>query len=65
MSSPEGGAPKGVSLRVFLNLGRTHEYRTFFPYGNNSGLIFSILSCLLKKEYFHGNVRTYQIGELP
>jgi hypothetical protein len=23
---PEGGPPEGVSLRVFLNLRRTHEY---------------------------------------
>jgi len=58
------GHPRVWSLRVFLNLRRMHKYRTS-PYGNNSGLISSILSCFFKKTKFHGNVRTYQIGEHP
>jgi hypothetical protein len=42
--SPEGGAPKGVSPRVFLNLKRTHEDgKQTPPYINNSLLISSLL----------------------
>jgi hypothetical protein len=55
--SPERGAPKGMSLRVFPNLGRTHS-----AYVNNSLFIFSLLSDFVEKKYFHGNVRTYKIG---
>jgi hypothetical protein len=35
------------------------------PYINNSVLISSLLSQFVEKKYFHGNMRTYTIGELP
>jgi hypothetical protein len=34
------------------------------PYVNNSLSISSLLSRFVGKNYFHGNVRTYEIGEL-
>jgi hypothetical protein len=30
------------------------------PYANNSPFIYSLLSCLVKKKCFHGNVGTYE-----
>jgi len=30
MGSPKGGPHEGVSLRVFWNLKRTHEYKNLF-----------------------------------
>jgi hypothetical protein len=56
--SPEGEPPKGVSPRVFPNLKRTS------PDVNNSLSISSLLSRFVGKKYFHGNVGTYEIGEL-
>jgi len=35
------------------------------PYLNNSLLIFSILSLFVEKKYFHGNLGTYKIGNVP
>jgi hypothetical protein len=35
------------------------------PYLNNSLLIFSILSHFVEKKYFHGNLGTYKIGNVP
>jgi hypothetical protein len=63
-SLPEGGALEGSSLRVFPNLRRTHKYENLsLPYLNNSLLISSLLlSWLVEKEYFHGNMKTYKIG---
>jgi hypothetical protein len=34
------------------------------PYVNNSPLISSLLSRFAGKKYFHGNMGTYEIGEL-
>jgi hypothetical protein len=45
VGSPEGGPPEGVSLRVFLNLRRTHEYR-------------NLHTC--KQLSFYGNVGTHK-----
>ncbi len=35
------------------------------PYANDFLLISSLLSRFLEKKYFHGNMGTYKIGELP
>jgi hypothetical protein len=35
------------------------------PNVNNSLLIFSLLSCFVKKKYFYGNMGTYKNADLP
>jgi hypothetical protein len=58
--SPEGGARKGVSPRVFLNLKRTHEDGKQTPlYINNSLLISSPLVRFVENIKFaweHGQI---------
>jgi len=61
--SLEGGAPMGVSLGMFPNLRRMHEYGT--PCVNNSLFVSSLLSYFIEKKYFHGIMGTYKIGGDP
>jgi len=61
--SLEGGAPVGMSLRMFPNLRRMPEYRT--PCINNSIFVSSLLSYFIEKKYFHGIMGTYKIGGAP
>jgi hypothetical protein len=51
-----------MSLRVFPNLRRTHEYWNL-PLTQTSSLFISwLLSHFVEKKHFHGNVGTYKIG---
>jgi hypothetical protein len=61
VGSPERGALKGMSPRVFPNL----KYRNTSPSVSNSLFISSFLSHFIEKSYFHGNVGTYKIGGAP
>jgi hypothetical protein len=68
--SPEGGAPKGVSTRVFSNLRRRmNEYGNRPLHKQLSFYLFlfisSLLSHFVEKKYFHGNMGTYKIGGAP
>jgi hypothetical protein len=57
---------KAVSMRAFPNLRRTHEYTNVpsFPLTETTLSLLSLfisllLSHLVEKKYFHGNVGTY------
>jgi hypothetical protein len=52
------GHSKGMSLRVFPNLCRTHEYENL-PLFKQLSFIFPHF---VEKKYFHGNMGTYKIG---
>jgi hypothetical protein len=52
--SPEGGALDNVSLRLFPNLKRTHEYENLPLRKGGSLLISLLLSNFIEKKYFHG-----------
>jgi len=62
--SLEGGAPMGVSLRMFPNV-RRECMSTWTPYVNNSSFVSSLLSYFIEKKYFHGIMGTYKIGGVP
>jgi hypothetical protein len=54
-----------VSPRVFPNLRRTHEYKNLALCKQLSFDFVPSFSIFVEKKYFHGNMGTYKIGELP
>jgi hypothetical protein len=67
MCTPKGGAPEGVSLRVFSNLRRTYKYRNL-PLHKQLFFYFHTSFPSHTKEIFpweHGNMGTYKLGEIP
>jgi hypothetical protein len=49
---------------VFPNLRRTYEYE-YFPLLKQLSFHFLTSFPFIEKKYFHGNMGTYKIGELP
>ncbi len=56
----EGELERGVSMRLFPNLRRTHEYNNLLPFCSKiNALLKNFLPSFSfgrKKKYFHGNM---------